>query len=67
MSINVVGFKWGDNTDTHKYDYDALENIPSVDLGMLLLDTSASSTTVDGALYSAITALNWQSEVIENA
>ena len=32
--------------------------------GKINLDTSAQSGTVDGDLYAAITALNWQSYVI---
>ena len=67
MSINVVGFKWDGNNDTHKYDYEALENLPHVDIGMLSLDTSAGASTDDGALYAAITALNWTGDIIEDA
>lgn len=33
----------------------------------LNLDTTQASTTTDGALYAAITALGWESEVIESA
>lgn len=33
--------------------------------GKIDLDTSAGSTTTDGALYAAIVALGWQSDVIE--
>lgn len=34
---------------------------------LLNLDTTQASTTTDGALYAAITALGWESEVIESA
>ena len=30
----------------------------------LALDTNAAASTVDGALYAAITALGWESDVI---
>jgi len=33
--------------------------------GRVDLDTSAGSTTTDGALYAAITALGWTSDVID--
>ena len=33
--------------------------------GKIDLDTSAGSTTTDGALYAAIVALGWDSDVIE--
>ena len=35
-------------------------------LGMIQLDTTAQTGTTDGDLYAAITALGWESEVIEN-
>lgn len=28
MAINVTGFKWSGSDDTHKYDFNSLENIP---------------------------------------
>lgn len=28
MAINVTGFKWSGSEDTHKYDFNSLENIP---------------------------------------
>lgn len=34
-------------------------------LGMIQLDTTAQTGTTDGDLYAAITALGWESEVIE--
>ena len=34
---------------------------------LLNLDTTQAATTVDGALYAAIVALGWESEVIVSA
>ena len=28
MAINVTGFKWSGSEETHKYDFNSLENIP---------------------------------------
>lgn len=33
--------------------------------GRISLDTTAASSTTDGALYAAIVALGWQNDVIE--
>lgn len=33
--------------------------------GRISLDTSAPSSTIDGALYAAIVALGWQDDVID--
>ncbi len=33
--------------------------------GRISLDTTAASSTTDGALYAAIVALGWQSDVID--
>ena len=33
--------------------------------GLISLNTSAASSTTDGALYAAIVALGWQNDVIE--
>lgn len=33
--------------------------------GLISLNTSAASSTTDGALYAAIVALGWQNDVID--
>ena len=49
-------------------DYNARSNALTVDWSgnvCMALDTTAASGTTDGDLYAAITALGWQSDVIE--
>lgn len=63
MAINVIGFRWGDSDENHKYDYEALENKPSTDLGVLDIDTTAEQGTDDGDLYRAIHSFSWDSVI----
>lgn len=63
MAINVVGFKWNGSDENHKYDYEALENIPTTDIGELDIDTTAEQGTDDGDLYRAIDSFSWSSVI----
>lgn len=63
MAIHVIGFRWGDSDENHKYDYESLANIPSTDLGVLDIDTTAEQGTDDGDLYRAIHSFSWDSVI----
>ena len=63
MAINVIGFRWGDSDENHKYDYNALENKPTADLGVLDIDTTAEQGTDDGDLYRAIHSISWDNVI----
>lgn len=42
-----------------------LSDITNLKNGLLPLDTTAATGTVDGDLYAAITALEWEGDVID--
>lgn len=42
-----------------------ISDITNLKNGLLPLDTTAATGTVDGDLYSAITALGWEGDVID--
>lgn len=42
-----------------------LSDITNLKNGFLPLDTTAATGTVDGDLYAAITALEWEGDVID--
>lgn len=65
--MSVTGFTFDGGNTYEKYDYNSLDDLPEVDIGMLSLNTQAEPTTEDGALYAAIVALGWESEVIVSA
>lgn len=60
----IRGFTRDGGTTVEKYDYEYLDNLPTVDIGLLSLDTSAESG-VDYNLTQALTALGILNDVIE--
>lgn len=60
----IRGFTQDGGETVEKYDYEYLDNLPTVDLGKLALDTSAESG-VDHDLTAALTALGILNYVIE--
>lgn len=52
MAINVTGFKWDGSEDTHKYDFNSLENIPDFipPAGSIDADMFSSDVTTFNAI-----------------
>lgn len=60
----IRGFTRDGGTTVEKYDYAYLDNLPTVDIGLLSLDTEAESG-VDHDLTQALTNLGILNDVIE--
>jgi hypothetical protein len=61
----IRGFTRDGGETVEKYDYNYLENLPTVDIGLLSLDTSVESG-VDFDLTQALTNLGILNAVIQN-
>ena len=53
-----------DNTEGKRATLDAIKRYILKDEHLFQIDTSAGSSTVDGALYAAINSFGWVSDVI---
>lgn len=60
MAINVTGFKWSGSEDTHKYDFNSLENIPDFipPEGSIDADRFSSDVTTFDAITGDPTNIN---------
>jgi len=60
MAINVTGFKWSGSEDTHKYDFNSLENIPDFipPEGSIDADRFSSDVTTFDAVTGDPTNIN---------
>lgn len=65
ISTNTASINTLNNTTLPAMQSDIDSKVSMTD-ALLSLDTTQASTTVDGALYAAITALGWASDVIES-
>ena len=64
--INLAGIINGIKTRLTAAETNVSNKVDKSD-ALLNLDTTQAATTVDGALYAAIVALGWESEVITSA
>ena len=64
--INLAGIINGIKTRLTTAENNVSNKVDKSD-ALLNLDTTQAVTTVDGALYAAIVALGWESEVIVSA